>query len=485
MRNWINFYVFCLLLVTAGCGPDGFNPSGNVDDEQIAVNVEHAEADMVAVLSWTTEEPMSSRVEFTDDMEDGGTYHWKWYIEDEELTTDHEVKVIGMVPEATYYLRGISEDEEGRIESAPYFFETPAPPMDIRAELTASDPDQSQDGWWLASVASDTKSSIIRPVIFNEDGEIVWWFDPYDGAEGYMSYETTYQDGLVLYGGSIPQGERPVAVNLAGETVWEGVFSQPTDIIDHGTLHHTMYWTEEGDIAGLAINFAGNVISDVVFRVDPDATKLEDGSTEKYPVQDVADYVLDMGPYVDYDNGFFNNGVSFSKDSVYYYHHQGDALVKVNQDNEYVWTAGGTYGEFELINGGWPQKAHGMEVTEEDTILFFDNGGPDINGEFNTRAVKIQFDENDMTAEIVWQFPEPSSAAKEEMQTPCGGDADQLPNGNVLVATGIDNAGFPHRIFEVTEDHEIVREVTLTGEDIFGVYAVQLIPNLLQEIEIE
>ena len=514
-KCWINFYVFCLLLVIAGCGPDGFNPSGNVDDELINVEVEAGNVETVAIMTWETAGPAVGWVEFTDE-KDGDIYYWQKRVEEQGsgLTTHHEVIVFGMVQGSTYYLRAVSETKEGRIESVPYKFETGSFPLDIQVILTAHNPELHQKGLVLASLATGGKDSISMAVIFNENGEIIWWFDPYnDGpyenipadeiAIGHMSFEVSHMDGKILFGGSIPEGTRPVAVDLAGRKVWEGVFGQVNALMP-GALHHTMYWTDEGMIVGLALHDSDEYgYSDVLFEVDPATTNLLEDSREDVVVQDVASFLLNMGPYVTNSLGFFNNAISFDKETGtwYYNNHQDDSASKINANGNLDWIAGGPTSDFTLNNEEeeFPKKSHGLEYIGNDTLLYFDNAGPDMEGDFNTRVVKIQYDENDMTAEIVWQYPEPSTAAeKSDMETPCGGDADQLEDGNVLVATGIPREGFLPTIFEVTPDHEIVWEITATGEEtvivtddktvrlqVSGFYAADKIPNPTQEIEIE
>ncbi|MFH1426049.1 MAG: aryl-sulfate sulfotransferase [Candidatus Kerfeldbacteria bacterium] len=497
----MRFFVVAITisLCLFGCDPDSFNPGDSPALSYIAeVNVSPAGNPLGAVLTWETDEPSSSWVEFTDEIEDG-TYNWKWQIGRDNLTQDHTINVVGMTPEKTFYLRAVSVSEDGeRLESVPYQFKTSWCGVDFTSERTKYDPEKSLPGWWLSAVSWGDKASISMPVIFNEEGLPVWCVDSYDGVEGYMAYEATFNEdeGVVGIGGHIGLEQHPVAVDMAGNVAWEGVFQQPEQDLDHGTMHHTMYWTDDGKLVGLAINFKDcngandcSPISDVLYEVDPQATDLAEWPASEEPilVQEVADWVLDMDPYIRGDYlGMYNNALSFDREegTVYYYHHQGDQLIKVGVNGDEYWAAG-LDGEFTLLNGElWPQKAHGMEYVGNDTVLWFDNGGPGEDGsQLDTRIVKIRFNENDRTAEVVWQYPEVSSSAENQMGSYIGGDADELPNGNVLVATGIDEEPFLHRLFEVTPELEIVREVVLSGDDVYGNYAVDHMPAQATRID--
>ena len=488
-KTWTYFYVICLAIgLTAGCGPDGFNPSGNVEAEQIFVEADAGNVATVVVVHSSTDVPTSKRYEFTDEVGDDG-YYWDKYLPvvDDSLTYDHEALLGPFKQGSEIFIRVIAENEEEgvEIESLVYLFEAGDLGLEMTSELTVYDPDKTQEGYTLAGMASGGKSSTLEVVILNEIGEVIWACTPYGELEGFMSYEGSFKNGLLLFGGSLPQGVRPVAVDLACRIVWEGTFSQPDDM-DHGTLHHamgwkeptimgvdgqdgqnTMDWSQPNIITGLALNL-DNGVSDVIFEVDASQTNnLVTEEPGDIPVQDVDGFFLDMGPHSD---DFFNNAVSYDpvEGDFYYYNHQGDAILQVSEEGDYGWTAGDD-GEIELLNDGvWPKKAHGMEYVGDDEILLFDNAGPDHEGNFFTRAVILQFDEDAMTAEIVWEYPPDSPEKDDEMATPCGGDADLLPNGNVLVATGIDADGYPHRIFEVADD-EKVWEVILSGENVYGV----------------
>ena len=140
---------------------------------------------------------------------------------------------------------------------------------------------------------------------------------------------------------------------------------------------------------------------------------------------------------------------------------------------------------------------HGMEH-DGDRWLFYDNRS-DLTG---SRVVEYQVDEQNMEANIVWEYP--GDYADDPWYADVWGDADWLSNGNVLVTSGqswdVEPSTTPHelndawaevghaRLFElapVTGEEgkmRIVWEVALEG-DITGSYAADRFPAQLEFIE--
>jgi hypothetical protein len=88
------------------------------------------------------------------------------------------------------------------------------------------------------------------------------------------------------------------------------------------------------------------------------------------------------------------------------------------------------------------EEPHHPTLTDEGTILIFDNG---VHREYS-KIIEI----DPLTLETVWEY---ASDPPEEFFSPTKGSAQRLPNGNTLVCDG--DSG---RSFEVTRDGEIVWE---------------------------
>jgi len=154
-----------------------------------------------------------------------------------------------------------------------------------------------------------------------------------------------------------------------------------------------------------------------------------------------------------------------------------DALVKVDiSTGEVLWILGDPAGwelpwSEELLTGlpdgagggaefEWPYHQHAPELTPEGTIMLFDNGNgravapePELALEDRySRALELRVDEDAGEVRRVWSFGGPGAAWYSRFL----GDADLLPDGNVLVCdggkvagTGEDAVGYA-RLFEVS-----------------------------------
>ena len=137
--------------------------------------------------------------------------------------------------------------------------------------------------------------------------------------------------------------------------------------------------------------------------------------------------------------------------------------------------------------------AHDPEFHEDDnTVLMFDNGGYGTGAvggdtsQFRSRAVEYKVDEAAKTLTLNWEFPGsfavPDAWYTDNWYTPFWGDADRLPNGNVLVAAGIRSPTVESRVFEVTKEAgEVVWEFRFPAD--YGVYrADRVTPPLVHAI---
>jgi hypothetical protein len=101
--------------------------------------------------------------------------------------------------------------------------------------------------------------------------------------------------------------------------------------------------------------------------------------------------------------------------------------------------------------------------------------------------VEYRIDDETKQAELVWEFPgtfEVDAWYRDEWHTQIWGDANRLPNGNVLITAGTGRADERTRIFEVTrEDGQVVWEMWMPPRT--GSYRAQRIwPRpLLRELK--
>jgi hypothetical protein len=121
-----------------------------------------------------------------------------------------------------------------------------------------------------------------------------------------------------------------------------------------------------------------------------------------------------------------------------------------------------TLGQGGLGGDGLLSHQHAPELQEDGSLLVFDNGNrrdPPFS-----RVVQLLWNEaqNTVTELAEWrETPDYYAAAV--------GDADRMPNGNILVV-----AGTIRRIFEITPANENVWELR-TSEERFRIYRAELV----------
>ena len=148
-------------------------------------------------------------------------------------------------------------------------------------------------------------------------------------------------------------------------------------------------------------------------------------------------------------------------------HQLGVFMIDWDTD-ELMWKLGPN-GDFTLLDGDendWFYNQHSPELQPDGTWLLYDNGTERPNGGQYSRAVRLEIDEQAMTARVVWEHVIPTG-------TPVQGDADRLHNGNILAcAGGVLNTGNLPRLVEATNDDasEVVWEVTVDGAGASNLY---------------
>ncbi|MHC4957467.1 MAG: aryl-sulfate sulfotransferase [Planctomycetota bacterium] len=107
---------------------------------------------------------------------------------------------------------------------------------------------------------------------------------------------------------------------------------------------------------------------------------------------------------------------------------------------------------------------HAPEVQADGSLLIWDNG----NGAEppRSRVVQLAFDEQAGTVEEVFEWRDTP-----DLFDTAVGDADRLPNGNILATAGVSG-----RMMEITPAGEIVWELKLSGDDTWWFYRSEFVP---------
>jgi hypothetical protein len=106
------------------------------------------------------------------------------------------------------------------------------------------------------------------------------------------------------------------------------------------------------------------------------------------------------------------------------------AVYKVSRrTGEVVWRLGGEKSDFEMGYGTRTDWQHDARRQEDGTITIFDNGN--VNRVEQSRAIVIEIDEDTMSASLAREYTHP-----DKLSSATQGNAQVLPNGNVLVGWG-------------------------------------------------
>ncbi len=442
--------------------PDTQEPAV-ISDVQVVANPNNT---LSAFVRWTTDIPASSVVEF------GRSGELELWIGDEDtLTTEHEVLVIGMQPERTYRLDPVSTTAAGletRGESG--FFETGGLPFDAFApRLSVHEPDRMQAGWTLANIITRGVLSPVYVVMFDGEGEVVWyWGNDGDGGRADVDASLVPGDGpggyrVVIGAGVAPHG--PMEVDLAGDIRWEGPEQSATELLGDGEMHHVFQKLDNGNYATLVYDYDGG-LHDVIEEFDADGEVV---------------WSWDAGEQLGHAGYIWGNAlqVDLAGDAVYYNSEEASQLHKIRRSTgELLWTLGegGDFVNEQREEDAWFISAHGPEVQPGGNVLLYDNGNADRGF---SRVIEYAIDEENGEAAIVWEYP---GARADDWYNGVWGDADRLDNGNTLITAGstLGNSS-PCRLFEVTLDGERVWELWLESDEPdqnFGAYASDRIPAL-------
>lgn len=428
-----------------------------------------------AYVSWTTDAPANSEVQF-------GIGDYEFHVVDTNEVTEHRVHVVGMRAESTYAFKAVSTNAAAT-GSAEGTFTTGSLPAGLPSQgrLVADQPDKTQPGWTLTNYQVGGSSNFSTEpgimLILDEEGFPVWYFVHGSSPDQFGMTSTDWlPNGVVLVGNASAEPAREV--DLEGNILWEG----PTGG-NPALSHHTSKLD------------TGNYL---VLRESNTSARVEEIAPDHSVVWswDLYDHVQ---PETNAADWCHLNAVSVDPaEQFLYFNCRFQGLFKVDRTSkQLLWQLGAgiddsSSGDVSYLpdNSVRFNDAHDPEVHSDGTILLYDNEGwanhmgGEGNGTFHSRVVEYQFDETQKQATLIWEFPgqfEVDSWYREDWQTPIWGDADRLENGNVLVTAGVRGAGTHTRIFEVTRAGEVVWGIEWPENN--GSYRADRIPAQAKRLE--
>jgi hypothetical protein len=442
------------------------------------------------IVTWTTDQAATSVVQF-------GLGGYQWEISDAAVTTDHRVVVIGMRREQTYSIKAISANDGGSVEAEADFATGVLPAAIPVGTVQINDKAQSQPGWTLMNVQKGDGSTSARSpappmaVMYDDEGEPVWYniSGTINDRGGAVSTQMTDVGVLIgpSWNESLRTGTVPHEVDFEGNTVWEC----PSSVCgaDSSFSHHASKLPN------------GHYLLNEDYGSGTTAPRIHELDHEGQEVWTMTWTDLLPAPSGSTGDWCHGNSISANLDNnILWVNCRWVGFMKVNYaEKTMAWLMPASYGSkgqgdftYSPADSQF-SDAHDPEFHEDDnTVLMFDNGGYGTGAvggdtsQFRSRAVEYKVDEDTMTLTLNWEFPGsfsvPDAWYTDNWYTPFWGDADRLPNGNVLVAAGIRSPTVESRVFEVTkEEGEVVWEFRFPPD--YGVYrADRVTPPLVHAI---
>ncbi len=108
-----------------------------------------------------------------------------------------------------------------------------------------------------------------------------------------------------------------------------------------------------------------------------------------------------------------------------------DAVLKVDrQSSDIIWILGGVGDQFGLTDTQKFEKQHDVKVSDDGSIMLFDNGGDDVDSSGQTRILKIYLDE---TTKTITDF---KSYQLDGVFTYSQGSAQEIKEGHFVISLG-------------------------------------------------
>ena len=152
--------------------------------------------------------------------------------------------------------------------------------------------------------------------------------------------------------------------------------------------------------------------------------------------------IHDQAAFIDLNSSGFDfphvNAIDFDSDgNLLLSSRSTSEITKINKDTgEIIWRLGGGHGQFRFPNDplNGPRNQHAIRMIGTNHYTLFDNG--DLHNPSVSRGVEYQLDLTNMTANIVWQYPNTTTP---NLYSFYMGNVQRLRNGNTLINWAVGN----------------------------------------------
>lgn len=450
-------------------------------------------------------------------------------IEFEEFSTDHSLPLLGFTPDDTFTIEITITDESLNktvfdeqllitTDPLPEGF----PPIDV-----TSSPEMMEPGITIFPVngrGANAGNNFIISV--NEYGEVNWYHKVQQSGVGDVR---RLSNGNLMFI-QTPQRVRMVEIDMIGNITqtWDtrksSVLDENTIVVDTDHFHHEVFEMINGNLLVLSVEIVefdnyptsdsdpfaptetASVAGDTIVEFTSDGSIVNEWfildmlDPFRIGYQSLIGFWDPRYPEFEFGTRDWSHGNAVihdpSDDSIIVSLRHQDAIIKFDRPTgQLIWILGPhenwsqeVFGDLLLDPIGenflWHYHPHAPQVTEDGTILLFDNGNFRASPfdeklpatENFSRAVEYSVNEETMEIEQVWEY---SGSEDESIYAPFVGDADSLPlTGNVLINFGgiikdelgdpSDNVGTGKgsiRIIEVTHTVPAEKVFDLSIED--------------------
>jgi hypothetical protein len=337
-------------------------------DEQghFRVRVDQSEVISTVVhIEWTPEEEIQTAwVEVGESSEN--TEQVPAHLQDDGSWS---VSLVGLKPGRKHWMQVVADGAQ-RYESQEIDLETDAPPAWLpEITLEVQDPELATGGFLVTSLLA--KPSV--PVIIDEDGEYVWWYQPYEDIENVIRARIALDKQALLYleppqvSTAIVDGTNLIRLSLDGrqkEQLWGGV-----------GLHHDFVELPDGTLGGIAYDARDvggeHILGDRILELRPDGTEVEIWNAWDH--LDPAD-AQNLNQTAAWTHA---NALDYDPEQEIYTIslHNLNTIWQVSREGEVLWRLGGHETDFESEDddGEFFMEQHQFDL-RDDTITVFDNG---------------------------------------------------------------------------------------------------------------
>jgi len=332
--------------------------------------------------------------------------------------------------------------------------------------LTAYDPLFTQGGYRLFNLIPRAGQSIPAFVLVDQAGQVVWWYRHFEG-DSIQDVRVLDNTNLVFLVRGARDAQNRIPWSNANEITWDGavVWTSRPEIMAHHEIGpgpvagSRMYlkWIYE-DIGGETIEGDGIEI------VDPQTNQV----LWEWRNFDHFDFANWLNPGLDIT--FTGWGKDWSHSNAVVWDPARSLIWVSSRHFDAVFAIDYPSGDVKIILGrnglggeGLTRHQHAPEIQADGSILLWDNGNgrdPQVS-----RVAHIAFDQGAGTAEVIWEWTD------DGLFDFAVGDADRLPNGNVLATAGVSG-----RIIELNLAGDIVWELR-TDPSRWWYYRAEYLPK--------